>query len=166
MLSELWHDRFIAARDSGEDDFDTTRLAQLWGIAKPNISVSLSNIAADVPRLIEVTKDGIKNIYNFDYSLLEDNEKDTVAIPKWMSETTHNNVWNTIGDLDDYHVILSQGNNWAQQFQRGQVVITVYEPGQKRPEFVGVVLVDNCIVISDAGWRKSYREYMGGAKET
>lgn len=149
LKSELWCDRMRQAKDSGKESFLYEDLNEMWGITTANISVSLKQIEEEVPGSVFVEKDGQRNVFRFDYALLigDGNQQKHKTIPEWMVEETFNSVMSRL-DSTSYDIVLTPMPDWVKQYQRGGVIASIHEKGQKHPLYRSAFRIDNCVIIN------------------
>ena len=154
MRSSLWRKRVVMARDSGKESFRYDDMVELWEISRAGISVALKQLSEECPGGVITSKDGQRTVVEFDYDLLV-GDNDTfdddlpLNIPDWMARETYDAVMERADiDLEQYDIFFShRDDDWMRQYQRGGVVISVHESGQKTRLYEVTFRVDNCVVI-------------------
>jgi len=146
-ISNLWKKRIINLQQHG-NEFTYDEIAEHVGISRGNVSVVIRKMAEDYPDIVcRIEAEDGRVRYKFNYDVIGDViEEDEPDIPEWMSPVTYENIIGQLGDLDGMTVEMSY-LDWMPQFQRGGIKATVYEAGQKHPEYFKVFRVDNCIIV-------------------
>ena len=151
-ISNLWKNRILSFKEHG-NEFTYNEIAEMAGVSRGNVSVTVRKIIAENPEVvtrIDDAEDG-KARFVFNYAVLDVEETvDEIApdIPDWLSPETYFNILEKMDDIDGMEIRWSHLDDWVRQFQRGGVTATVYEEGQKHPEYSRTFRVDNCIVIA------------------
>lgn len=154
MLTPLWKRRIAKLQESG-NGFTYNDMSDILGLSRTNIANKIVVILEDDPQSItEGEKDGSKAFF-FDYDTLlqGDNGKEVVPdIPEWLVRDTYENVTAEMDALidDDEVLTFEKYGTFEPRFQRGGLLIKVFEEGQKRHDRQYVARTDNCVVLSVA----------------
>jgi predicted transcriptional regulator len=150
-ISKLWKNRILSFKEHG-NEFTYNEIAEMAGVSRGNVSVTIRKMIEEDPEVVtrlDDSEDG-KVRFVFNYAVFDVEETvDEVApdIPEWMTLDAYFNIMERLGDMDGMEIQWSHLGDWVKQFQRGGVVATVYETGQKIPEYSRTFRVDNCIVV-------------------
>ena len=149
-ISQLWQNRILSFEEHG-NNFTYEEIAEMSGVSRGNVSVVLRKMEDSNNNVITriEAEDGGKVRFAFNYDAVREtvSEEAVADIPEWLSVDSYENIISQMGDLKGMEIKLSHMSDWIQKFQRGGITVTVYEEGQKFPEYSKVFRLDNCIVV-------------------
>ena len=147
-VSTLWKKRIATFQEHG-NNFTYGEIAEMAGVSRGNVSVTIRKMAEEHPEVVARTEGEDGRVrYTFNYADVVDDisEAPPLDIPEWMSPATYSNLVERL-ELADIMEMKFEHLDWVKQFQRGGIRVFVYEAGQKRPEYSTVIRVDNCIML-------------------
>jgi len=151
-ITQKWSERFTQCRETGRDEFSYAEIAEMFGIAQANVAQKFKDLATEHPgSIVEANAPDVKHkVFRLNYDILIAKDyvpKPEPEMPEWMSRATWDAIQERL-DLPSGYRLEYRTTEWAQRFQRGRVVVTVYEVGQKYADREAVMLIDNCIIVN------------------
>lgn len=151
-ITQKWSERFTQCKETGRDEFSYAEIAEMFGIAHANVAQKFKDLAEAHPgSIVEVDAPDVKHkVFRLNYDILIAEDyvpKPEPEMPEWMSGATFDAIQERL-DLSDKYRLEYKATEWEQRFQRGRIVVTVYEVGQKYADKEVVLLVDNCIIVN------------------
>ena len=159
QLTKKWTERFQRCAAEGKNEWTYVELAELFNIAQANVAQKFKTISEEEPRAITEVQQPAEiryKVFRLDYDILLSEEElqsadeiDDPEFPEWMSRATFDAIQDRLDYPDNYRFEYATDAEWLRQYQRGRIVVTVWEIGQKYPEeYQPIFLTDNCIVVN------------------